>query len=137
VTISNLVPFHADSLENTLIPVKSGVPQKLLVYFDFDKSDFSIIKYPVEYFEESINYLKQNRKAFLSITGFTDEIGSEDYNRELGYKRAKQVRELFIDNGITTINIMVGSGGESEPAENNNTDYGRSKNRRAEISIKH
>ena len=135
LNLSNLTSFHTDSLSNTLMPLKSEIPQTLHVYFDFDKSEFCSNKYITGFFEQSLMYMRQNRSAYLSITGFTDEIGSDVYNRGLGYLRAKSVRQYFQNNGIESINIMIGSNGENDPAENNNTSYGRTQNRRAEISI--
>jgi OOP family OmpA-OmpF porin len=69
------------------------------------------------------------------ITGYTDDKGSDIYNQALGYRRAQSVQDYFKSKGVTAEKITLDSKGEKEPAENNSTDVGRSKNRRASISI--
>ena len=88
-----------------------------------------------KYYTEAVNYLKQNEDARLSIMGHTDATGSIVYNQALGYRRAQSLRNYFESKGIQTNRIIIESKGEKEPADNNNTIDGRTKNRRTEITI--
>jgi OOP family OmpA-OmpF porin len=72
----------------------------------------------------------------LSITGYTDAIGSNDYNQALGYRRAQRMLHYFESNGVPPPKITIESYGEKEPAADNNTIEGRAKNRRTVITIK-
>jgi OOP family OmpA-OmpF porin len=81
-------------------------------------------------------YLHQNVKAGISITGYTDAVGSDDYNQALGYRRAQSAQSYFISKGMPAEKIVIGSKGEKEPAADNSTLAGRANNRRTSISVK-
>ena len=70
-------------------------PGNLLIYFGFDKSDFSSDSSTGRYFNESNKYLVLNPQARLSITGYTDAIGSDEYNQALGFRRAQTMQKYF------------------------------------------
>ena len=133
VKTSAVVP---DTLSKSLAQKKALVPQNLLIYFDFDKSEYTSGTAGTKYFEESMSYMFQNPSAGLSITGYTDAVGSEEYNMALGYRRAKSVRKFFEEKGMPSDKISIGSKGEKEPAESNTSIAGRAKNRRTVITIK-
>jgi OOP family OmpA-OmpF porin len=108
----------------------------MITYFAFDKSDFISNTETDKYFDESNAYLDQNSKAMLSITGYTDAIGTEIYNQALGYRRAQSMQHYFERKGILSNKIIIESRGEKDPADDNNTSAGRANNRRTVITIK-
>jgi OmpA-OmpF porin, OOP family len=68
--------------------------------------------------------------------GHTDSRGSEDYNFELGQKRATIVaRYLISRRGMDPLRVMAVSYGASTPLADNTTQEGRRKNRRIEILV--
>lgn len=111
-------------------------PEKLILYFNFDNSVFQDDRETEKFYSEIRVYFEQNPKAKLNITGHTCSIGTNEYNQDLGYRRAKSVLNYFLVNGITDNKILINSKGESEPVEDNNTASGRANNRRAVIIIK-
>ncbi len=125
----------ADTIQTPIIKARAVKPVTLVVYFDFDKSVLTHVYEADKYYTEAVNYLKQNEDARLSITGHTDATGSIVYNQALGYRRAQSLRNYFESKGIQTNRIIIESKGEKEPADNNNTIDGRTKNRRTEITI--
>jgi outer membrane protein OmpA-like peptidoglycan-associated protein len=126
----------ADTSSKSLVQKQAVIPQNLLIYFDFDKSEFSSGDAIVRYFEESMKYLFQNAQATISITGYTDAVGSDEYNLALGYRRAKSVQGFFEGKGMPSAKIVIVSKGKKDPAEDNSTVTGRTKNRRAILTIK-
>ena len=70
----------------------------------------------------------------LIVEGHTDNIGSDAYNLTLSDKRAASVVAYLKSQGVEIQFKVVGKG-ESEPASNNTTEKGRSKNRRVEITL--
>ena len=72
----------------------------------------------------------------LSITGHTDLIGTQEYNKALGLKRAQTIQKYLESNGINTDKIMLESKGKDQPVNEQNTDEGRAMNRRAVLTIK-
>ena len=126
----------ADTSSKSLVQKQEVKPQNLLIYFAFDKSEFSSGVETNRYFEESMKYMFQNTEAKLSITGYTDAVGTDEYNQALGYRRAESVKGFFEEKGMSSTKILIGSKGEKEPVGYNNTVSGRAKNRRAVITIK-
>jgi len=125
-----------DSLSKPLIVEQEAVPKSMLIYFAFDKSEFNSGTISDKYLNKSNKYLDQNRQAKINITGYTDAIGSEEYNQALGLRRARSVGSYFERKGVPANRIIVESRGEKEPADNNSTTAGRANNRRTVITIK-
>ena len=80
--------------------------------------------------------LKTNSVISIQINGHTDNIGTEEYNLKLSVQRAKAVYDYLINNGIAHGRLTYKGYGFSRPAEDNQTEKGRSKNRRTEIVIR-
>ncbi len=108
------------------------------VYFDFDKS---ILKpESVTKLDSVYNILTQFPASTLQISGYTDGKGTDEYNKKLSDRRARECAEYFIDKGIEARRITFQSFGACCPLEmelingRDNPD-GRSRNRRALINI--
>ena len=70
------------------------------------------------------------------VAGHTDNVGSEDYNYELGRRRAEGVaRYLITDKKMDPLRVVTVSYGENSPLVENNNPKGRAKNRRVEILV--
>ena len=128
---------QVDTLSKTVVPVQPLTPEKMIIYFAFDKSEFIPEANTEKYYAESKAYLDQNLQSSLSITGYTDAVGSDEYNLALGYRRAQSLQNYFERMGIPANKIIIDSKGEKQPAGDNSTDGGRAKNRRSEIILKH
>lgn len=89
-----------------------------------------------KFYDASITYMFHNPDAGLNIIGYTDSKGSDEYNKALGLRRAQSVKDYFEGKGIPMQKLTIESKGEKEPAEDNSTDDGRAKNRRATVTIK-
>ncbi len=79
------------------------------------------------------NHLKRNNKTKILIAGHTDNLGTEKYNQELSFKRARSVYNKLIEFGVSKNQLSYIGYGFSKPVESNETEIGRSKNRRTEI----
>jgi len=69
----------------------------------------------------------------VTIQGYTDDRGTEQYNEQLGERRAQAVRDYLASKGIPAGNVEIASGGEAQPVADNATPEGRAHNRRAEV----
>jgi peptidoglycan-associated lipoprotein len=70
------------------------------------------------------------------VAGHTDSVGSEEYNYELGKKRADAVsRYLITKKSMDPMKVIPVSYGQSAPVAENNNAQGRAKNRRVEILV--
>lgn len=80
--------------------------------------------------------LKQYTDFNVITKGHTDNIGSQEYNKTLSEKRAKNVLNYLIKKGAISNKQGSYKGyGKEKPIADNNTKEGRQKNRRVEIII--
>ena len=101
------------------------------VYFDFDKADIKSEYYAV--LVEIADVMKINPDISVLIEGNTDSIGAEKYNEKLGERRAMAAKQYLVNQGISEDRISTVSLGFSMPADTNDTEAGRAKNRRSEF----
>jgi peptidoglycan-associated lipoprotein len=69
------------------------------------------------------------------VAGFTDERGTEEYNRGLGERRALAVREALIGMGIGGGRVQTVSFGEEMPLASGSYEAAWAANRRAEFGV--
>lgn len=62
--------------------------------------------------------LKNDTKSVFVIEGHTDPVGSPDFNLELGDRRARQVKDYLVSNGISADRLLVVTFGEEQLASN-------------------
>ncbi len=79
--------------------------------------------------------LNENSKANIVITGYTDDVGEEKDNLELSIARALSVKNALIARGISESRITSDGRGEAEPIDTNDTEEGRSNNRRTSFTL--
>jgi len=81
-------------------------------------------------------FLADNPDAFITLSGFTDRIGSQEYNLALSMVRAASVGFYLEENFAISGNRIVLFGyGEAGPLADNTTEEGRSRNRRVESIV--
>lgn len=101
------------------------------------------IKYREDFYNDGIIYnsvrllswLKANPKTNISITGHTDNIGSDDYNLGLSVDRAKSVYNWLITRGVDLSRLEYKGLGKTQPLYEESTGEFRALNRRVEIKI--
>ncbi|HTT77007.1 MAG TPA: OmpA family protein [Candidatus Binataceae bacterium] len=88
-----------------------------------------------EDFEGSGSPAPASERVFV-VAGYTDNVGPEDYNYELGQRRADRVAGYLVGNeGVDPTQIRSVSYGPSHPIADNSTASGRRINRRVEILV--
>lgn len=103
------------------------------IYFEFDQS----VLLPESYDElnELGRFMVQNPKVRIQISGHTDNIGTAEYNFQLSQDRAAAVMSYLSVNGIELDRLESRGFGSEYPVATNDTEEGRSKNRRVEFEI--
>ena len=71
----------------------------------------------------------------LEVDGHTDNTGTDAYNQKLSEERANSVASYLKGKGVPSSRITTVGKGESYPKYDNNTEDGRSGNRRVEFQI--
>lgn len=100
--------------------------------FDFDKADVK------EEYHSALNETKLVFDAYpemkVQITGYTCDLGPEQYNQNLSERRANAVRDHLVNiTGIDPNRLSVSGYGETKPAYPNDSEENRRKNRRVEF----
>jgi hypothetical protein len=71
----------------------------------------------------------------LQIEGYTDNIGSEEYNQKLSEQRADAVRDFLVAQSVPEGNISAAGYGKNNPIADNSTNAGRAQNRRVQLVV--
>lgn len=79
--------------------------------------------------------LIQYPETVARVEGHTDNTGTETHNMDLSIRRAQAVKNLLIQQGVSSSRIEAVGFGESMPVATNETAIGRARNRRVEIKI--
>jgi len=103
------------------------------VNFEFGKS--TLTKDDKLYLDEIVDLMKQNKQIHVKVNGHTDNIGTEEFNKNLSRDRAKSVYEYLKSKGIAASRLSYDYFGATQPIADNSTDEGRAINRRVEFEI--
>lgn len=102
--------------------------------FAFDRADIKPEFKPT--LDKVAAVLRDDPNVRITVIGFTDSIGSEEYNQRLSERRAKATADYLVSRGVSSSQIVSRGLGESEPRASNTTEAGRAQNRRVEIYLK-
>lgn len=129
----------SDECPDTLKPAKvnsKGCWVIKLTLFDFDSALIKPAFYPI--LNEIALVMANNMELTLLLEGRTDDVGSENYNKELSKRRGQAVKRYLVEAGIGAHRITIDALGEDSPIESNDTVEGRAQNRSVKpIVIRH
>jgi outer membrane protein OmpA-like peptidoglycan-associated protein len=74
-------------------------------------------------------------KTTLTVVGHTDDVGASAYNQSLSERRALSVAEYLEKKRVDSMRLATAGKGETQPRSTNNTEAGRTENRRVEIYL--
>jgi OOP family OmpA-OmpF porin len=116
----------------------SDIPQPVLgcgstvyVQFGFDSADLRPESGPV--LSDLYDGLSATTDQTIVIEGHTSSEGSTEYNQSLSERRARSIVADLVRRGLPSSRISALGRGEQTPIANNNTEIGRSLNRRVEV----
>ncbi len=72
---------------------------------------------------------------FITLKGYTDNVGSPAYNKKLAVRRTMGVKQLLLNQGFKNKDIDLLGLGASIPLASNDTEEGRAKNRRVVVTL--
>lgn len=84
---------------------------------------------------ELMQKLKKINLNKIIVQGHTDNSGSLQHNEELSLKRAQSVAEIALNNGFSTQYVKAIGYADRKPVASNDTEEGRSENRRVAVII--
>jgi outer membrane protein OmpA-like peptidoglycan-associated protein len=101
--------------------------------FDFDKAE--IRPQDRELLSRIAGILLTSKDYTVSVNGYTDDVGTEEYNQKLSERRAEAVRDYFVKAGLSPDIFSVTGHGKSRPLVPGTSEEARAKNRRVELGI--
>lgn len=81
------------------------------------------------------SFLKDSPAYKANIVGHTDSTASDKYNQILSEKRANQVKNMLVNQGVDANRLTTSGKGEKMPVASNKTKDGRAANRRIEVEL--
>lgn len=103
------------------------------IRFDFDRS--TLRPGNRELLSRMSGVLMTLKGYGVYVYGYTDDIGTKQYNQELSERRASAVRDYLVKAGVDPGIIFTKGYGKSDPLESGDSAEARAKNRRVEIGI--
>ncbi len=101
----------------------------------FDSNKFDLKPQSKTELQKLIDFLKENPKIDIQISGHTDDIGDDQSNLILSQNRSKAVYNYLIARNIDAKRLSFKGYGEAAPIADNTTPEGRANNRRTEFII--
>jgi outer membrane protein OmpA-like peptidoglycan-associated protein len=132
VVINQQTNVAADSLAK----LEAMMPKDLTILFDFDRSKFKPDPQLETKLQEFRSWLGKFPGSILLITGYTDLVGENAYNQDLGLKRAQEVQKYLGSAGFPSARLTAVSKGEQDPASGYITQEERAAGRKVVISVK-
>lgn len=103
------------------------------VRFEYNKSDLTADA--KQNLNKLIGIFNEYSDTDILVVGYTDSIGSQEYNLPLSEKRAQSVVDYLKNQGINGSRLSSIGKGKEEPRTSNATEAGRAQNRRVEFAI--
>lgn len=101
------------------------------INFDFDSAVLSDDSYVT--IDVLADFLMFHKNINIELTGHTDDMGDEEYNKSLSRRRAEAIRDALIERGVAYERISVNACGAERPLFPNDSDRHRALNRRVEM----
>ena len=89
------------------------------------------------YLDEMVVLMNTNELINIRVNGHTDNVGNEEFNKNLSRDRAKAIYDYLISRGISASRLSFAFFGSTRPIADNNTEEGRAINRRVEFEFIH
>ena len=117
-----------------LLPIEAGAYTVLKNIF-FDTKEWKLKSESISELDRLVMLLNENPKLTIQLSGHTDNVGKDADNLTLSVNRARAVVGYLLNKGIDTKRLTFKGFGSKNPVANNNTEAGKSLNRRTEMAV--
>ncbi|MTB53375.1 OmpA family protein [Lewinella sp. W8] len=124
--IGSEIPLDATAEDDGAIPLKN-------VLFATGSAD--LLPVSGDELDRLYALLNNRQDLMVEIAGHTDNVGEEDDNLQLSLLRAEAVKAYLEAKGIAEDRLITKGYGEQKPVATNDTEAGRSKNRRTTFRL--
>ena len=138
-TMDKQIKELKEKTEGTGVDVTTTDDGKAILVNLPDGVTFDVASYTLKpEFRATLNQVAQSMNEYpnslIDVYGHTDSTGSDAYNQTLSENRARTVANYLISQGVSAARIRSQGFGETLPVASNDTEAGRMKNRRVEIT---
>ncbi len=129
---------HGGTASDTVTIQVTKPPVKVYTFEDvnFGFDQYSLRPSALRILDEAVQAMQADATLKLQIQGYTDNIGTPEYNLALGDRRAKAVQNYLISRGIDAARLSTISYGEENPKYSNAREETRRLNRRAALVVR-
>ena len=103
------------------------------ISFDTNRTEIKPNLRPI--LDQFANGLANQPSLEVRVIGHTDNTGPDSVNDPLSFQRAASTRNYLAMRGVDPNRVAINGRGEHEPIADNNSEYGRARNRRVEIFL--
>ncbi|MCU9952084.1 OmpA family protein [Burkholderia sp. BKH01] len=101
--------------------------------FDTDRADLKPVAR--DRLDRLISESRGARIRTVTVNGYTDSVGPDDYNVGLSERRARAVGAYLQSHGLSAERFVSRGYGKADPVDSNETAAGRAHNRRVEVRM--
>ena len=124
--------WHAEIRREEAAALEAGLKDVFYGYDRYSVSDND----GVASLTTNADWLKDNPKSLLKISGHCDERGTHDYNLVLGEKRAKAAKSFLVDLGVSPKQVAIVSYGKDRPFCADHDETCHQQNRRGHMLLR-
>lgn len=104
------------------------------VLFETGQSSFNEAE-AAPFLDKIARLLRDKTQKAVSLEGHTDNVGTIEFNQGLSERRAESVRLAMLKRGVPLERLHARGFGLNQPIAPNDSDLGRSINRRVEVIV--
>lgn len=102
---------------------------------NFETNSYALSQVSKTIIEAFAEFMMENPGVVVSIEGHTDNVGLATDNKKLSEERAQAVYDYLLELGVAKHRMLYVGFGSAKPIASNDTEAGRSKNRRTVFVI--
>lgn len=129
-----LIDLNPETSNTTDADAVAAIKTSTVIYFPFNSTE-KLSNAEIEAYLTQVAERVKKSKEKISLVGHTDNIGPDESNLALGRSRAQSIKDYMVSKGVSASQITVDSKGESQAVASNDTEEGRARNRRTELTI--
>ena len=115
-------------------PVQAApIPKNFMIFFDFDKSDLTPEAKSI--LTQAVDAAKKQNSTGFDLTGYTDTVGTAQYNQKLSERRAESAKKFLISLGVPANEIRTSGKGKNDLLVPTKDGVREAQNRRVQIVL--
>ncbi len=115
-------------------PVQAApIPKNFMIFFDFDKSDLTPEAKSI--LTQSVDAAKKQNATGFDLTGYTDTVGTAQYNQKLSERRAESAKKFLVSLGVPANEIHTSGKGKNDLLVATKDGVREAQNRRVQIVL--